>query len=179
MGFPVLLFSYAAGFSETPAGSRVASSCLHCRFGPVALLCRKGAPLVRIRHGSYHCSRIVQPQLIEYQRIHCSQLVRIDLQQSAARELPEGRCCPRGRPHCVALYGAFRAGACAKAQRHCAAGGREGSEERRISSAHQQVVIVPTHAYEHEHVYEYKHEYAYGNSYRPFETYPFKLPLAW
>ena len=58
-------------------------------------------------------------------------------------------------------------------------GGREGSEVLRCSAAHQQVVIVPAHAYEHEHVYEYKHEYAYGNSNRPFETYPFKLPLAW
>ena len=66
-----------------------------------------------------------------------------------------------------------------KAQRHCAAGGREGSEVQRRSAAHQQVVIVPAHEYEHEHVYEYKHEYAYGNSNRPFETYPFKLPLAW
>ena len=47
------------------------------------------------------------------------------------------------------------------------------------SSAAQQINSYTVHAYEHEHVYEYKHEYAYGNSNRPFETYPFKLPLAW
>ena len=58
---------------------------------------------------------------------------------------------------------------------------RRKRESRCDAEAQQlkQVVIVPAHAYEHEHVYEYKHEYAYGNSYRPFEKYPIKLPLAW
>ena len=107
---------------------------------------------------------------------------------TSSRVLLAAECCPRaaerqvlpgGRPHCVALYSACRAGACAKG---AAALCRRRKRESRCDAEAQQikhVVIVPAHAYEHEHVYEYKHECAYGNSNRPFETYPFKLPLAW
>ena len=95
------------------------------------------------------------------------------------------------------MYSAFRAGACAKAQRHCAAGGSRGnrgaSQKLSISQQvvivpahlsehvyeHEQVVIVPAHVYEHAYEYKHEHEYAYGDLHRPFEQYPFKLPLAW